>query len=309
MSASKEADRLGGLRRFAIAITILNVLGHTVLGFEQSLLQPLVALAAAYLTEALLEAVDARAAGRTPKWRGGPRAFVDFFLSAHITALAVAMLLYASSRLTVIAFAAAAAIASKALIKLPAARGGRHIFNPSNLGITITLLLFPWVGISPPYHFTEGLGAVGDWALPALIICTGTFLNARFTHRLPLIAAWLGGFVAQAGIRHLVYGAPLEAAWLPMTGVAFILFTFYMVTDPATTPSGTREQVMFGAGVAAAYGALMVAHVVFGLFFALTLVCAARGAWAWARVPIPLPARVPVLIPRREGVLAAERRP
>jgi hypothetical protein len=309
MSAVKEADRLGGLRRFAIAITVLNVLGHTVLGFEQSLLQPLVALAAAYLTEALLEAVDARALGRTPKWRGGPRTFVDFFLSAHITALAVAMLTYANSRLVVIAFAAAAAIASKALFKLPAMRGGRHIFNPSNLGITLTLLLFPWVGISPPYQFTEGLGRVGDWALPALIICTGTFLNARFTHRLPLIAAWLGGFVAQAGIRHFAFGAPLEAAWLPMTGVAFILFTFYMVTDPATTPSGTREQVMFGAGVAAAYGALMVAHVVFGLFFALTLVCAARGAWAWARVPIPLPARVPVLIPRAEGVLAAERRP
>lgn len=305
--SAREADRLGGLRRFAIAITVLNVLGHTVLGFEQSLLQPLVALAAAYLTEALLEAVDARALGRPPKWRGGPRTFVDFFLSAHITALAVAMLTYASSRLAVVAFAAAAAIASKALFKLPAARGGRHIFNPSNLGITLTLLLFPWVGISPPYHFTEGLGAVGDWALPALIICTGSFLNARFTHRLPLIAAWLGGFVAQAVVRHFAYGAPLEAAWLPMTGVAFILFTFYMVTDPATTPSGTREQVMFGAGVAAAYGALMVAHVVFGLFFALTLVCAARGAWAWARVPIPLPARVPVLIPRAE--LAAERRP
>ena len=28
--------RLAALRRFAIAITILNVLGHTVLGFEQA---------------------------------------------------------------------------------------------------------------------------------------------------------------------------------------------------------------------------------------------------------------------------------
>ena len=33
-------DRLGGLRRFAIAITVLNVLGHTWLGFEQSLAGP-----------------------------------------------------------------------------------------------------------------------------------------------------------------------------------------------------------------------------------------------------------------------------
>jgi hypothetical protein len=66
-----------------------------------------------------------------------------------------------------------------------------------------------------------------------------------------------------------------------MTGVAFILFTFYMVTDPATTPSTTRGQVLFGASVAAAYGALLALHVVFDLFFALTLVCAGRGVAMW----------------------------
>jgi enediyne biosynthesis protein E5 len=318
-TTGRDADRLGGLRRFAAAITVLNLLGHTVLGFEQSWAQPLVALAAAYLTEALLEAVDARASGRAPRWRGGIGTTVDFFLSAHISGLAVAMLLYANARLAVVAFAAAAAIASKALLRLPAAQGGRHFFNPSNLGITATLLLFPWVGISPPYHFTEGVGAVIDWALPAVIVCTGTFLNWRFTRRLPLIAAWVLGFAAQAVVRHLALGAPLAAAWLPMTGVAFILFTFYMVTDPATTPSAPRAQVVFGASVAAAYGALMAAHVVFGLFFALSLVCAARGAWAWARVPAPAPARAPLpasasawaRVPsaRREAVLAAEREP
>ncbi|HEX6037101.1 hypothetical protein [Longimicrobium sp.] len=292
----RDAVRLGGLRRFAVAITVLNLLGHTVLGFEQAWAHPFVALAAAYLTEALLEGVEARAARRPPRWRGGWQTRVDFFLSAHISGLAVAMLLYANARWMVVAFAASAAIASKALFRLPASRGARHFFNPSNLGITATLLLFPWVGIAQPYQFTEGLDRVGDWALPALIVCTGTFLNARFTHRLPLVAAWLGGFAAQAAVRHFALGAPLAAAWLPMTGVAFILFTFYMVTDPATTPSAPRAQVAFGLSVAAAYGALMVAHVVFGLFFALSLVCAARGAWAWLRVPaaLPAPAQVPV---------------
>ena len=63
----RDADRLGGLRRFAVAITVLNLLGHTVLGFEQSWAQPVVALAAAYLTEALLEAVESRASGRAPR--------------------------------------------------------------------------------------------------------------------------------------------------------------------------------------------------------------------------------------------------
>ena len=62
-----------------------------------------------------------------------------------------------------------------------------------------------------------------------------------------------------------------------MTGVAFILYTFYMVTDPATTPNKPREQFLFGASVAVAYGFLMVFHIVFGLFFALTIVCTLRG--------------------------------
>jgi hypothetical protein len=48
--ASAERDlRLPALRRFAVAITLLNVFGHTVLGFEQSWAQPLAALVTAYL--------------------------------------------------------------------------------------------------------------------------------------------------------------------------------------------------------------------------------------------------------------------
>jgi hypothetical protein len=81
----------------------------------------------------------------------------------------------------------------------------------------------------------------------------------------------------------LLFDTPFGAALAPMTGVAFILYTFYMVTDPATTPERRREQIIFGLSVAAVYGLLMVAHVVFGLFFALTIVCTFRGVWMYAR--------------------------
>ena len=50
-----------------------------------------------------------------------------------------------------------------------------------------------------------------------------------------------------------------------------------------TTPGGRREQIAFGLSVAAVYGLLMVAHVVFGLFFALSIVCAFRGLGMYAR--------------------------
>lgn len=288
--------RLTALRRFALAITLFNLLGHTALGFEQSWAQPLVALATAYAMELLLETLSARSEGRRSRFAGGPGAWVDGLLSAHITALAVAMLLYANQHLAVIAFATAAAIASKYLLQVPVAGRRRHVFNPSNLGITLTLVLFPWVGIAPPYMFTENLRGAGDWLLPGLIVVSGSILNARLTRRLPLIAAWVGGFALQALARSLIFATPAVAAWLPMTGVAFVLFTFYMVTDPATTPTSPRAQVAFGLAVAGAYGVLLVNHTVFGLFFALTAVCGLRGAalslralgtrWSRARIPV-----------------------
>jgi len=286
MSANERGNRtnrLGGLRRFAIAITVLNILGHAFFGFEQSLAQPLVALAAAYSVELLLELIDAGFNRRPLRFLGGgPRKFIDFLLSAHITGLACAMLLYANETLGPVIFASTVAICSKCVLRAPNGRGTRHFLNPSNFGITITLLAFSWVSVAPPYQFTENMISFGDWILPAVIVCTGTFLNARFTHRLPLIAAWLGGFVAQAAVRSLLFDAPFGASLVPMTGVAFILYTFYMVTDPATTPEGRREQIIFGCSVAAVYGLLMVGHIVFGLFFALTIVCTVRGLWMFA---------------------------
>lgn len=293
-----QGDRLAGLRRFAIAITVLNLLGHVWLGFEPAWAYPVTAVLAAYATEILLELVDARAQGRRPRFLSTERP-VDFLLSAHISGMAVSMLLYANQRLAPIAFAASAAIASKSLLRLRIDGKSRHVFNPSNFGIALTLLLFPSVGIAPPYQFTENLGRIGDWALPAVIVCLGSFLNARFTHRLPLIAAWLSGFALQALARHWLLGSELSGAFMPMGGMAFLLFTFYMVTDPATTPSRPLAQVAFGLSVAAAYGILMSSHVVFGLFFGLAATSTARAglhaaralarAGARARPPAPAP--------------------
>src|ERR1051325_8173403 len=91
-----EANRLGGLRRFAIAISVLYILGHTGLGFEQPWITPFFSLAASYCTEILLKAVDARQTGRRPRFLGRAPQVIDFLLSAHISGLAVGMLLYAN---------------------------------------------------------------------------------------------------------------------------------------------------------------------------------------------------------------------
>jgi len=288
--------RLGALRRFAIAITILNILGHTFFGFEQSLAQALIALAVAYGTEILLELAKAWSQQRRPQFLGGFGSLVTFLLPAHITGLAVAMLLYANDRLWPIVFAAVVAIGSKVIFRTPVGNGVRHFLNPSNFGISSTLLLFSSVSIAQPYHFTENLDRIGDWLLPAIIILSGSFLNVRFTHRITLIVAWLSGFVVQAVLRTLLFDTSIVAALLPMTGMAFILYTFYMVTDPATTPNGRWAQILFGLSVAFVYGLLTAFHIVFGLFFALSIVSTLRGvglyaqAWVGSRLkPLTVP--------------------
>ncbi|MFW5665617.1 MAG: hypothetical protein ACOC2Z_08775 [Coleofasciculus sp.] len=61
----------------------------------------------------------------------------------------------------------------------------------------------------------------------------------------------MGGFVIQAVVRSLLFGTPIMAALMPITSVAFVLFTFYMVTDPGTSPIAVKDQVLFGGAVAA----------------------------------------------------------
>jgi len=297
------------LRRFAVAITTLNVFGHTVLGFEQPWIVPFVVLATAYALEIAIEAVDAWACERRARFTGGLRPLVDFLLPAHISALAVGMLIYANEHVWVMVFASAVAIASKALFRVRvgvAAPGGTgrttHFFNPSNVAVSITLLFFPWVGGAPPYQFVENVSGGWDLFLPLLVFTTGSFLNTRFTGRLPLAGAWLAGFVVQALVRSALNGTPWEAGLAPMTGLAFALYTFYMVTDPGTTPEDRWCQVMFGAGVALVYGLIVQSHHVFGFYYALTIVSGIRGLWlAWrswivGRAPAAESARGPATV-------------
>jgi len=297
--------RLGGLSRFALAITILNVVGHLYLGFEHSWITPFVALAAAYATELVGETVDASINGRSARYAGSAVDFIKFLLPAHISGLAVGMLLYAAENVAAIAFAASAAMASKYFFRTAVGldrtgqRQFRHVLNPSNFGITLTLLLFPTVGIAPPYQFTENTSGIVDWILPCIIICTGSYLNIKATGRIPLILAWVTAFAVQAVARGLIHDTPIIAGLVPMTGFAFVLFTFYMITDPATSPAGMRGQILFAAAVAFFYAIFMSAHIVFGLFYALTVVTALRGIWlaivnlAGSRVKVALERNAP----------------
>jgi hypothetical protein len=278
----KRDPRYLALRNFAISISIFTTLGYTVLGFEQPWLWPILAVLTGYATEIFMELIQAWFERRQPRFLGvSLREKMAFFLPAHITSLAVNMLLYANDRIAPILFGVVVGVAQKAILQAPIKGRMRHFMNPSNLGITVTLLLFGWVGTAPPYQFTEHVADIFKIYIPIVIITAGTVINAMLTKKIPLIVGWLGGFVIQALLRWWIWDVAVYSALAVMTGVAFVLFTNYMITDPGTTPFKGRAQFMFGSSVAMVYGVLMVFNVVYTLFFAVSIVCGIRGVGWW----------------------------
>lgn len=308
MKLPKPADpRVSALRRFAVSITVLTVVGHLFLGIEQSWAQQLASVLTSYVLTLGLEAVEAWAQRRPPAFTRSVHACVTFLLPAHISGMAIGLLLYPSDRIWPFVFASSIAVSGKYLFRAPVAGRMRHVMNPSNLGIAVTLVLFPSVGIGLPYMFTENVAGALDWIVPGLLLASGLLLNLTLTGKGPLVAAWLGGFAAQAVVRSLVSDAHLLAALSPMTGAAFLLFTNYMITDPGTSPLRPRNQVIFSLTAAALYAVIIELHLVYGLFFCVLGACALRGVVLWgvawrdarrarqaqaasrSRVPIPEP--------------------
>jgi enediyne biosynthesis protein E5 len=280
----KPADpRYLALRNFAISISVFNVFGYTLLGFEQPWIWPLFAVIAAYTTEIVFELISSWAYKRRPRFLGnGPRGVYEFLLPAHITALAVNMLLYANNQFWPVLFGVVIAVSQKHFLQAPIAGKMRHFMNPSNLGISACLLLFgSWVSISPPYMFSEWASSFFRILIPMIILISGTVINTMLTRRVALIVGWMGTFFIQAFVRHWLWGVQLNTALGVMTGIAFVLFTNYMITDPGTTPSRPRAQFMFGSGVALVYAVFMEFNIVYTLFFATSTVCAIRGLGWW----------------------------
>jgi hypothetical protein len=279
----KPADpRVSALRRFAVSITALTIIGQFWLGFEQSWAQQLVAVGTSLGFTIVFEAAHAWSHGRRPGFAGRPKDVVTFFLPAYISGMAIGLLLYPGNRFMPFIFASAVAAGGKYIFRAPVNGRMRHVMNPSNLGIAATLVLFSWVGVGLPYMFTENVHGALDWIIPAVLLLSGLVINSMLTGRWPLVFAWLGAFAAQAVIRGVLTDVAVVAALAPMTGVAFLLFTNYMITDPGSTPERPRNQVAFAVVAAASYAVITAAHLVYGIFLCVVIACALRAMLLWA---------------------------
>lgn len=201
---------------------------------------------------------------------------VYFPISAAITSFGL-LLLCDSAYAWVYAFLGFASVASKHLIRC----GRRHVFNPSNFGLCLALVLIP-----ESMTVASGRWGGNPWGMLG-VAALGCVVCAR-ARRLNVAAAYAAAYALGAVVLHSAAGLPLAMTLAPMTGATFAVFTFFMITDPQTSPPGTLPGALFGAAIGLLETVLRWREVMFSHFFtlfALTLVLAlARRCW---RRPAP----------------------
>lgn len=293
----KKKDPRIGLMTSASLATVFTILGHTVFGFEQPVYQVFVALITGYSCAFFFEWVDARASGVQPGYAGGGwRKVFNFLLAPHMTSITLSFLLYFGARQWITALTVALAIGSKHVLRVRTNGRLQHFMNPSNFGIAIVLIVYQWTGVLP-WAFTVDIHGVWDWLVPLAIVMLGMRLNILFTGRIPSIVSWVGCFVLLSVIRSWFLDTPVWAELVVLTGIPMVLFTFYMITDPQTSPSRFRSQIVFGTAIAVTYHALLLLHVQYMMFYSVTVVCAARGVCLFlASMRSPVPSAEPATV-------------
>ena len=180
--------------------------------------------------------------------------------SAYISGISVGILVR-STDFWPYALCAAIAVASKYVIRVK----GRHIWNPSNFGISILLLIAPAAVATLSVQWGNQ-----TWAM--LVIWTlGSIIIWRLK-RFHICAAYVLSFLAFAVLRSAITGHTVESEIAPITGPMYQLFIFFMITDPKTTVGSKRAQIMVAIGVAAMEMVLRLNQNIHAPYYALFIV-------------------------------------
>jgi Na+-transporting NADH:ubiquinone oxidoreductase subunit NqrB len=142
---------------------------------------------------------------------------------------------------------------------------GRHIWNPTNFGVsaavflapaTITVLSIQWGNVVAPMAVIWVLGSVIVWRVG----------------RAHISATYVVSFLLFSVVRSAVTGTPWLAAVAPITGPMYQLFIFFMVTDPKTTVRSKLGQCVVVFIIAFVEMLLRLAEVLYAPFYALFIV-------------------------------------
>lgn len=179
-------------------------------------------LGSALVTQAICD----RATGR----RFDPR-------SPLISALSLTILLRTSSPSLSIA-AGVIAVLSKFVLRWR----GKHIFNPANFGLVIVALLFTGAWVSPGQWGSASLLAV-------LLLGIGGIVTGK-AKRWDVSVAFLLCFGLLIYGYAFYLGNPMSIPAHQMQSGALLIFTFFMISDPKTTPDARLGRVIYAACVA-----------------------------------------------------------
>jgi len=156
---------------------------------------------------------------------------------------------------------------------------GRHVYNPALFGLVASLALGGgYVSPAPAYQWG------GTWAVALFLVGLALVVFMPKIGRSWLVGSFLVFYVLQTALRAWVmrHHVPPEAIWLgTLSAPAFFLFTFYMLTDPATSPQKRGAQIGVAAAITLIDLGFHFRQSYYTLFFAAFTVQTARFAWSW----------------------------
>jgi Na+-translocating ferredoxin:NAD+ oxidoreductase RnfD subunit len=235
------------------------ILGFTVLGFNRSPLQVILTTITCMTLELFLHRLF------KGKW--------IFPYSAMITSMGLSLLLNYSHGYWLLLFPAFVAIASKYVFTLE----GRHVYNPAQIAVVASLLFTGELITAAPAYQWNGTGSMAYFILfPALMLFMPTI------NRLPLVASFLISYTILTALRAWImrHHLPFNTLfWGTISSPSFLLFTFFMITDPATSPKTKRMQIGVGIALAVIDLALHLKQSYYTFFFAAAIVATSLYVW------------------------------
>jgi Na+-transporting NADH:ubiquinone oxidoreductase subunit NqrB len=157
--------------------------------------------------------------------------------SALISSLSLLLLLRADHWAWFV-LAIAITIASKFLLRA----NDKHIFNPTNFGLVCMLLLTDHAWVSPGQWGTEGFGLFALACLGGLV----AYRHARSDITWAFLFLYAGLLLGRA----VWLGDPLAIPFHQLQNGAFLLFTFFMISDPKTSPDSRTGRIAYAGLVA-----------------------------------------------------------
>ena len=225
---------------------MILLVGQVSYGMLESYKKTLLAIATAHVAELVLSRI------MLGKW--------PHLASAYITGISVGILVR-SPAYWPYALCALLSITSKYVLRYR----GRHLWNPSNFGISALLFLAGDVAASLSIQWGNYVGPMlVIWALGAVIVWR--------VRRFHITATYVASFLVFALIRSWMTGNPWQAEVAPLTGPEYQLYIFFMITDPKTTVKSVRGQCLVAFSVALVEMLLRLNQVVYAPFYALFLV-------------------------------------